>query len=254
MARDSGVLVIFDLVSTLTDAAPRYVQAFAEVLEKHGVPAPAPAEVTAMLGNKNLSEITDHFVGPLQPADKKQFMADCNTACDILLTRPGWREHLFPHVREAIETMKLRGLTLGIYTGTREDALAAQLGYHKLQDLFDARYLRGKDNTRDAGKKNDQLKADQLISIVNQFRVDQGGDKPVIVIGDSSADAAAAASLGLYFIGFAADDKKLVQLQQAGVRAIIRDFGDLPDLIDRLQRPAANDSAPKPGLNRKFTP
>lgn len=254
MARDQGVLVIFDLVSTLTDAAPRYVQAFAEVLEKYGVAAPAPDDVTAMLGNKNLSEITDHFAGPLPPDDKKQFMADCNTTCDVLLARPGWKEHLYPHVREAVETMKLRGLTLGIYTGTREDALAAQLAYHKLDTLFDPRYLRGKDNIRDAGRKNDALKAEQLVSIVNRFSSDHGGNRPVIVIGDSSADAAAAASLGLYFVGFAADDKKFARLREAGVKTIIRDFGDLPDLIDRLQRPPANDIAPKPGLQRKPTP
>ena len=76
----------------------------------------------------------------------------------------------------------------------------------------------------------------------------------LLVVGRLNADAAAAASLGLFFVGFAVDDKKFAQLQQSGVKTIIRDFGDLPDLIDRLQRAPANDIAPKPAPLRKPTP
>ena len=255
MAQDKGVLLIFDLVSTLTDAGPRYVQAFLDVTEKAGFGRPDPAAVMDMLGNKNLSEITDTFAGGMDAAAKKEFMAECNNACDILLRKPTWKENLFPNVREAIESMHLRGITLGIYTGTREDAMAAQLKYHGIERLFNAAYLRGKNNERDAGKKNTDLKAEQLQSIVEEFRRAQGNDKaPVIVIGDSEADAKAAEKDGLYFVGFATDDHKKDALVKAGVKDIVTDFGDVPDLVDRLIRPPANDSHPKPGIGRKFQP
>ncbi|MDE1151646.1 MAG: HAD hydrolase-like protein [Micavibrio sp.] len=255
MARDRGILVVFDLVSTLADAGPRYVQAFADVLESRGLAVPPVADVAALLGNKNLSDITDQFAGPLPPDEKKAFMADCNAACDALLNRPGWREELFPNVREAIETMHLRGFTLGIYTGTREDALAAQLNYHHLGGMFDTRYMRGKDNTRDANLKSEALKVGQLGSIVEAFNREQGKNAAgIIVIGDSAADVQAAASLGLHFVGFASDDKKSQQMQDAGAQSIVRDFGDLPDLVQRLLRPAANDAATKPSPGRKLAP
>jgi phosphoglycolate phosphatase-like HAD superfamily hydrolase len=256
MARDKGVLIIFDLVSTLTDAGPRYVQAFTEVCEAEGHGTPDREEVLAMLGNKNLSEITDHFTGKMDAAGKKDFMTSCNKACDALLSRPGWHEDLYPHVREAVESLHQRGATLGIYTGTREDAMDLQLKYHDIRKEFDPRYIRGKDNTRDAGKSIKELKAEQLDSIIAAYRADQGRDAPVIVIGDSETDAKAAAKLGLLFVGFAVNDKKKAEMENAGVKNIVRDFGDLPDLVDRLMTPPANDNSRPlaPGLSKQPKP
>lgn len=245
--RKQNVLVVFDLVSTLTDAAPRYLQAFADVCKAYGKPAPSMEELREMLGNKNLGQITDHFIGPLDDDAKKKFMGDCNTACDALLTMPHWEENLYPHVAEAIEVLALRGVTLGIYTGTREDALEAQLAYHGIGDFFDRRFVRGKDNARDAGKSNRDLKAAQLLDIVTAFQAQAGQENAaVIVIGDSRADAQAAADAGLLFAGFAAEDQKRDKMAAAGVQNIMRDFGDLPDLVDRLIRPVGNDNTPRP--------
>ncbi len=244
-SRKENVLVIFDLVSTLTDAAPRYVQAFADVCESYGKPVPSADELREMLGNKNLGQITDHFMGPLDDDAKKKFMGDCNSACDALLTQPHWEEHLYPHVAEAIEVLALRGVTLGIYTGTREDALEAQLAYHDIGGFFDRSFVRGKDNARDGNRNSRALKAAQLQDIVATFRAKAGdANAKVLVIGDSSADAEAAADAGLLFAGFAVDDKKRDAMAAAGVQNIMRDFGDLPDLVERLIRPVGNDNAP----------
>ncbi|MBI1214978.1 MAG: HAD hydrolase-like protein [Alphaproteobacteria bacterium] len=246
------LLIIFDLVSTLTDAGPRYAKAFQEVCAQNGIAPPTAEEVLEQLGNKNLKEITGLFAPGLDAEGRKDFMSSCNNACDALLNRPGWHEGLFPNVREAVETLALRGVTLGIYTGTREDAMQQQLEYHGLESLFDPRYRSGKDNERDAGKSSDVLKAEQLREIVAQFRADAGDENaPVVVIGDSSADAKAAAAQGLLFIGFAADEKKKQKLEAAGVTGFISDFGQMPDLAQRLIRPPSNDNAaaekPQPG-------
>lgn len=252
-AQAPKALVVFDLVSTLTDAGPRYVRAFADVCAAHGHPVPPDDEILDMLGNKSLPDIMRHFIGDLPEEARKVFMQDCNNACDALLHRPDWQERLFPHVREAIETLGLIGVTLGIYTGTREDALTDQLHYHGLQGFFDARYIRGKDNIRDAGIKTADLKAAQLADIVSAFRRDAGDDAVVVVIGDSAADAAAAARQGLDFAGFAGDERKKVQMELAGVRHIMRDFADLPDFVMRFVRPAGNDNPP-PAQKPEITP
>jgi phosphoglycolate phosphatase-like HAD superfamily hydrolase len=243
-AQAPKALVVFDLVSTLTDAGPRYVRAFADVCAAHGYPVPPDAEILDMLGNKSLPDIMRHFVGELPEEARKLFMQDCNNTCDALLHRPDWEEHLFPHVREAVETLGLMGVTLGIYTGTREDALSAQLDYHDLRGFFDPQYIRGKDNIRDAGIKTADLKAAQLVDIVAAFRRDAGDNAVIVVIGDSAADAAAAAKLGLDFAGFAPDARKKAQMEAAGVQHIMRDFADLPDFVMRFLRPAGNDNPP----------
>lgn len=243
-AQAPKALVVFDLVSTLTDAGPRYVRAFADVCAAHGYPVPPDEDILDMLGNKSLPDIMRHFIGDLPEDARKIFMQDCNHTCDALLHRPDWKERLFPHVREAVETLELMGVTLGIYTGTREDALADQLSYHGLGVFFDPRYIRGKDNVRDAGIKTADLKSAQLADIVSAFRREAGDDAVVVVIGDSAADAAAAARQALDFAGFAADDRKKTQMEAAGVQHIMRDFADLPDFVMRFVRPAGNDNPP----------
>lgn len=248
-------LVIFDLISTLTDAGPRYVQAFAKVCEDAGYTAPEAETLLGMLGDKNLSEITDRFAPGLDPQQKQAFMGNCNKACDALLNRDDWHEKLYPHVREAAETLRLRGHALGIFTGTREDAMHNQLAYHGIEHLFDAEYLRGKDNARDAGKKSEALKTEQLTAIAGAFRKDtNNANAPAVVIGDSESDAKAAASLGFSFIGFAANETKRKKLALAGVTLIFTDFADLPDMVERLLRPPANDAAKPAPPNRARKP
>jgi len=240
------LLVVFDLVSTLTDAGPRYARAFQDACAANGIAPPDAEEVLAQLGNRNLKQITEMFAPGLDVEAQKGFMAACNGACDALLHRPDWHEALFPNVREVVEVLNLRAVTLGLYTGTREDAMEAQLAYHDIAPLFDPRYRRGKDNDRDAGKDSATLKAEQLRDIVARFRADAGDmDAPVVVIGDSAADAEAAAAQGLLFVGFAATEKKRQRLEAAGVTGFITDFGELPDLAERLIRPPANDDAPR---------
>lgn len=242
-----NVLILFDLVSTVTDAGARYAQAFQDVCRSRGVNVPEQEEILEMLGNKNLSEIIDYFLGPMPQDEKKALMFSCNNACDALLYRPDWHEALYPGVREVAEALTQDGATLGIFTGTREDAMQAQLSYHGLTFLFDAAYTRGKDNTRDAGKDSDTLKAEQINSLVAQFRKETGGkDGVVIIVGDSESDATAAAQAGHAFIGFAPDETKKNRLEKAGVFVIISDFGDLAPEIERLKAaPPGDKKGPK---------
>jgi len=232
MTQNKKLLIVFDLVATLTDAAPRYVKAFEQVCVRFGYPAPDPEEISAMLGNKNLKEIMAHFLGDIDDDLQSLFMSSCNEECDAMLFRPDWQEELFPHVKETLEQLGQSGFQLGIYTGTRENALNDQIHYHKIDHLFSKSYLRGKDNKRDADLDSKSLKAQQLSSLVDCFR-QQTGDKnaPVLVIGDSEADFKAAQQMGFLFIGFAASPRKKQRLHATGIQTVMTDFSDLPLLI-----------------------
>ena len=250
MSDRAPVLVLFDLVSTLTDAGPRYAQAFHDVCKKFGHTPPPPDDLLQTLGNKNLSEITDHFVGPMNDDIKKDFMRACNASCDALLYHSDWHEQLYPNVSSAVQTLNQRGVITGIFTGTREDALNAQLDYHRLRPLFDARYIRGKDNDRDGMKKSDVLKQEQLRDIIGAFGRDHGPGL-VVIVGDSAADALAARNLNLSFIGFAATDAKKDHLQKAGVQHLFSDFKDLPAALDQLLNAPANNPIQKISFKNK---
>jgi phosphoglycolate phosphatase-like HAD superfamily hydrolase len=228
----TNTLIIFDLVSTLTDAGPRYVRALKEVMARRHLPAPRDSDILDMLGDKNLSEITDHFLGPLSASDKTSFMNECNNTCDALLDRPDWHEGPFPRVRETLENLLARGITLGVFTGTRENAMKAQLEYHEIDTLFDGRYMRGKDNERDSGKTNSALKTEQIASIVNQFASDIQGAPRVVIVGDSESDARAAGNLNLEFIGFTVREQSRERLIRAGVTKVLGDFSQLTEVVD----------------------
>jgi phosphoglycolate phosphatase-like HAD superfamily hydrolase len=231
MTGNSPVLILFDLVSTITDAGPRYAAAYARMAEQYGVHVPDHENIMADLGNKNLKEIIARH-SPDLPVDKVQsFMGDCNNACDALLYDVHWVEQLYPNVRETLQTLKGQGHTLGLYTGTREDAMQAQLRYHNLLQYFDSALLRGKDNNRDGAMNTQALKIAQMKSLVAEFQLRHDGKGRVMIVGDSVSDFQAAREIGTVFVGFAENWKKSLDMKEAGVGASFSKYTDLPDIV-----------------------
>jgi len=235
-------LIIFDLVSTLTDAGPRYARAFSAVCERHGVEPPAEKEVLKALGNKNLKEIIDEYAPGIDAQEIESFMEDCNATCDAMLKDADWNEHLFPYVRDTLAYLSKAGYALGVYTGTRDDALESQMAYHDIADFFETSLIRAKNNERDGFVPPQDLKAQQLASIIESYRdyLEERGIKVtddllkdnVLIIGDSVADIKAAADVGFGFMGFAPTIAKQHAFAAAGVTDIFGDYRDLPDRLD----------------------
>jgi phosphoglycolate phosphatase-like HAD superfamily hydrolase len=237
-------LVVFDLVATLTDAGPRYAEAYIRMCRAWNVAPPAKQDILAALGNKSLKQIVAEFTPGLPADGVEQFMADCNTACDTLLYNVQWHEDLYPNVRECLETLHGAGYRLGVYTGTREDALASQLRYHNIARWFEPRFLQAKDNARDGALDSAALKAMQLEKITAAH-----GGRDIVVIGDSVSDYEAAAAAGLGFIAFAPTEAgRALWQRQPGIRAVFSDFSALPVLLGRERRSPA--PARKPGPQR----
>jgi phosphoglycolate phosphatase-like HAD superfamily hydrolase len=236
-------LILFDLVSTLTDAGPRYAQAYIRMCQAWGIKPPAEDDILEALGEKNLKQIIAEFSPGLPTDNLGKFMSDCNQACDALLQDKSWEENLYPDVRMALRSLCDAGCTLGIYTGTRESALSAQLAYHDIAEFFDVAYLRAKNNERDAGKRNDELKAAQIIGMMASF-----GDGPKIIVGDSASDLVAAEAAGAVFIGFATTPLRAQKMRDAGAVHLFSDYAKLPALItqivatapDARQRPSSS--------------
>lgn len=255
MPSTNNLLIVFDLVSTLTDAGPRYVHAFVDSCKKYDYPVPDEDEVMDMLGNKNLKEIIGHFIGPLNDDTQSKFMNTCNDSCDSLLFKDDWNESLFPNVKATLETLHEQGYTLGVYTGTRENALEDQINYHGIAHLFNPLYIRGKDNDRDAGLTIKELKSMQLQSLVEQHRKDTKQDNaPVLVIGDSSADAESSKENGYLFIGFAENERKKAKLLASDIKHLMTDFADLPYLLTIATAPEEPKDHVCQGILKKTPP
>lgn len=246
MTKAASALILFDLVSTITDAGPRYAQAYARMAEQYGLGSPDLDAIMQDLGNKNLKEIISSH-SPTLPVDKMQsFMNDCNNACDTLLYDINWIERLFPQVRETLADLKAHGHKIGLFTGTREDAMQSQLRYHNILQYFDADLLRGKDNERDAHLSTQALKLAQMKSLIAAHQ----GRGPVIAVGDSISDYQAARECGIVFIGFAESWQKSTDMKDAGIIATFSDYRDLPDIIQSI----VMNYAPANSLRHGFKP
>lgn len=249
-------LILFDLVSTITDAGPRYAEAYVKIAGDYDLPRPEKTHILDELGQRNLRDII-RIHSPDLPVEKiPDFMNDCNQMCDAMLYDVHWIEALFANVREALAELKDEGFTLGLYTGTREDAMAAQLRYHNIAQYFDADLLRGKDNIRDVAKDTQALKYDQITSILltHAKKTGQGIDAVranTVVVGDTLSDFEAAQANRLRFAGFAETDGKMQKFIDGGVRAVFTHYKDAPVLLSTLFNPgmmaAPKTAQPGPG-------
>lgn len=221
-------LIIFDLISTLTNAGPRYARAFGDVCKQFGVTPPDDDDVLSMLGNKNLKEITNHFAGSLEDDKKVAFMSSCNTVCDALLFNVNWIEKLYDGAYETLETLEKQGYSLGIFTGTRQSAAESQLEYHKIKSFFNPNYIRAKRDDHDSATDTKELKTQQLSEIIAAFKKDSGINTSVIVVGDSESDFYAASALGLDFIGYTTSTYHKQRLLDAGAKTIIDSYANFP--------------------------
>ena len=177
-----------------------------------------------MLGDKNLKQIIAECSPEVTDDELPGFMDACNNTCDILLTANDWDELLYPSTIPVLNKLQAAGHTLGIFTGTREDAMTAQLYMHRLQDYFDLRLIEGKDNERDSMLDSTALKKRQISRICQTYASLYGDAGPVMIIGDSTADYNAAKALNLPFIAIARGEKEKYNLKNQGVQNFIEDM------------------------------
>jgi phosphoglycolate phosphatase-like HAD superfamily hydrolase len=247
-------LILFDLVSTLTDAGPRYAEAYIRMAAAYNQPVPSREDILKELGQRNLKDIIALHSPGLPPEKIQDFMKDCNQTCDKMLYDLHWLEKLYANARQALADLKSRGFTLGLYTGTRQDAMEAQLRYHNIAQYFDADLIRAKDNVRDAGKTTQDLKIEQIASILQSWKDKNPGADPardVIMVGDTLSDMEAAQANQIRFAGFAENQAKFHSFLQNGVKAVFSGYDKAAGILAAMFVPPASPprKSNPPGLH-----
>jgi phosphoglycolate phosphatase-like HAD superfamily hydrolase len=237
----SHPFVIFDLVATVVDAGPRYVAAYRQVCEMNGFTAPNNQLVLDMLGERNLSQIMERTLPPMDEPQRQSFMSQCNVTCDALLLRSDWREHLFPGILPCFESLKQKGIEIGLSSGIRQDALIAQCDYHALEKFVKPPFIQAKTSGMDSVTDHVELKKHLLLAqqatFVSEFSV---APEKTLYVGDSPADFEAAREVNMDFVGVAWTPRQFDKLHASGCDIIVRDFADLQGTILRqLNQPQA---------------
>jgi len=185
-------LVMFDLDGTLIETAPEICDAVNDTLKHFGLAQVAQDQVDRWIGHGTRELLVQAL------AQVRRLTVEEVRRCDDLpliaaefdrhyQRRCGTRSHLYPHVREVLESLRAQGIYLAVVTNKEARYTRTVLAAHALEPLFD-RVVSG--DTLPT-KKPDPA---GIHSCLSQFQV---GAARALFVGDSSIDVASARNAGV---------------------------------------------------------
>jgi len=209
--------IIFDLDGTLVDSAPAIIASAQEAFAAASLPPPSPPSITSRIGLP-----LERMLGELAPpgADAPALAASYRAA----YRREGpARERLFPRMMDLLESLRARGIPLGIATGKSQRGAERAAARHGLDGLMGA--IAGAAEGRRGKPAPDILEAALAPLGV--------AAEAAWVVGDTCFDLQMARALG--------------------ARAVAVTWGSHPELALASERPAAVARDPL-ALARLFAP
>jgi len=185
-------LILFDLDGTLIETAPEIADAVNDTLEAFDRPHISQQQVNDWIGHGT----RELLISALAFTDKSTTEAVRRSASFARIQaafgvhyqkRCGTRSHLYPHVRETLQTLRERGVKLAVVTNKEQRYTQVVLDAHKLTPLF-ARVISG--DTLPL-KKPDPMGVHDCL---HHFLI--RGERALFV-GDSSIDVATARNAGV---------------------------------------------------------
>ena len=180
-------LVMFDLDGTLIETSPEICDAVNDTLAEIGRPSVTQQQVDDWIGHgtkelliQALAQLDGLPIDTVRHSDTlpgylKVFDGHYQRRC-------GTRSHLYPHVREALHSLRLRGIKLAVVTNKEGRYTQTVLDAHQMGPLFD-RVISG--DTLAVKKPNPAAIDDCL----TRFGVAR---HRALFVGDSSIDVATA--------------------------------------------------------------
>lgn len=212
--------VIFDCDGTLVDSQHAIHRCMAEAMTAHGLPAPAPGAVRAVVG-LNLDEAVARLLVDPVPTVVASVTEGYKQAFRAHRQRPGHDEPLYPGARRVLDALDGRGILLAVATGKSLRGLEQTLQMHGIQDLFVS--LQTAD--RAAGKPDPEM-------VLNAMA--DAGARPdeTIVVGDTTFDIEMARNAGVRAFGVSWGYHPPADLESAGAAAILARFEDLLQAVE----------------------
>ncbi|MFN4352665.1 MAG: phosphoglycolate phosphatase [Hylemonella sp.] len=185
-------LVMFDLDGTLIETAPEICDAVNDTLKHFGLAQVQQDQVDRWIGHGTRELLVQAL------AQVRRLTVEEVRRCDDLpliaaefdrhyQRRCGTRSHLYPHVREVLQTLRGQGVRLAVVTNKEARYTRTVLAAHDLEPMFD-RVVSG--DTLPT-KKPDPA---GIQSCLAQFHVQAAR---ALFVGDSSIDVASARNAGV---------------------------------------------------------
>ncbi len=191
-ARPPFDLVMFDLDGTLIETSPEICDAVNDTLRHCQLKEVAQDQVDRWIGHGTRTLLVQALAWARgQTVEQVHASPDLSDIAAVFdrhyQRRCGTRSHLYPHVREVLQTLRGQGVRLAVVTNKESRYTQTVLAAHDLEPLFD-RVVSG--DTLPT-KKPDPA---GIRSCLLQFEVDT---TRALFVGDSSIDVATARNAGV---------------------------------------------------------
>jgi phosphoglycolate phosphatase len=220
---DPPRLVIFDCDGTLVDSQHHIVSAMHSAFAANGLALPEADAVRRTVGLP-LEVAIAHLLVPLGAPALHPVVEAYKTAAVAQRLEPDHHEPLFPGLVDTLDRLDEAGFLLGVATGKARRGLNFTLATHGLTERFVTL------QTCDV-----VVSGKPAPDMVLQAMAETGAvPASTIVVGDTTYDIEMARNAGVRSIGVAwgYHDERI--LLETGAASIIKNFGELPDLVNRL--------------------
>ena len=144
------------------------------------------------------------------------------------ISRPGYRTHVFPGVRQVLEALRTRtDVVVGLLTGNIAEGASLKLRTAELHEYFVLGAF-GSDSER-----RDELPAVAVQRALAHTGVEFRG-KDVIVIGDTPSDIRCGQALGVFAMGVCTGRHGRDELKGVGADVVLDDLSDTARVLDIL--------------------
>ena len=211
-------LLVFDFDGTLADTHELIIQTNQEAMRRMGFPVLEDQVISRTIGLPLEEGILTMFP-QLAREDLPAWVKTYRAIFDELKTKiiPG----LFPHVKETLEALHVRGYVLTVASSRLSLSLNDFLRDMGIAPFFS--YVLGADNVS-AAKPDPEPVLKTLRDL--HFRADEA-----LVVGDMPVDILMGKRAGAFTCGVTYGNSDREALKKAGANHVLDDFGRLPEII-----------------------
>jgi phosphoglycolate phosphatase len=212
-------LIVFDCDGTLVDSQATIVACAQAAFVAQGLKPPAPDAIRRIVGLSLVEAMLELLPEPdwtlasrLAEGYKAAFFA--------YRSRPDFLEPLFPGTRELLESLRTRGLLLGVATGKAMRGLRFVLEHHGLESYFVTL------QTADLhpGKPHPAM-------VLAAMAETEATAQETMVVGDTSYDILMALAAGTLAVGVSWGNHPAAELMACGAVRVLDSFAELTDLL-----------------------
>jgi HAD superfamily hydrolase (TIGR01509 family) len=211
---------MFDVDGTLVDSSDLHARAWLDALRHFG--KNPPYDLVRQQIGRGGDQTLPVFLSPEEiqrfGAELDRYKSDTYRGRYMPQVRP------FPKVRELFERIHRDGKRIALATSAASDELRHNLGLLHVDDLVDA--MTSEDDAR-------RTKPFPDIFLAALGKLGDPAPESVMVVGDSTHDAEAAAQVPLPMIGLLCGGYSEQQLREKGCVAIYRDPADLLEQYEK---------------------